>query len=284
MVATHATAGAAAVRAGRPYACWIGTSVDDEWRGRRGGLSPIRRAAFAAGLPALRHVERSVLAAARQIYATSRASAAAVAAAGRIDPRDVSVLPIPVDVARFVPEPEEEWIARLEAPTITFVGRATDPRKNISLLLAAAPSLRRRVPGLRVRLVGEPPPGPLPPGVEAVGPVASVADELRSASLFVLPSRQEGFGIVVAEALASGVPVISTRSGGPEEILERSRAGRLLDTFDEDELVETAAALLHDVATLVEMRRRGRSYVEREHSPAVFGNLLRRALRDLDDA
>ena len=51
-------------------------------------------------------------------------------------------------------------------------------------------------------LVGDPPQGPLPDGVAALGRVPSVAEALRRAALLVLPSLQEGFGIVVAEALA----------------------------------------------------------------------------------
>lgn len=267
VVATSAIAGGAAPRSGRAYDCWLGTTIDDEWRGRRRGLGAPHRAAFELSLPGLRRIERQVLAGARRLYATSRGSRAAVEQASG---REVGVLPIPIDLETFTPGMPEPGVA-------IFVGRANDPRKNVDLLLRAWPEVRRRVPGARLRLVGEPPRVTLPEGVEAVGVVPSVAAELRRASLFVLPSHQEGFGIVAAEAMAAGVPVLSTRSGGPEELVEASGGGRLADP---GEFAAAAAELLGDVGTLEEMRRRGRAYVEREHAPAVFRERLAAALAD----
>jgi glycosyltransferase involved in cell wall biosynthesis len=279
VVATTAAAGAAAHRSGREYRCWIGTSLDDEWVGRSADLGRVHRAAFELSMPTLRRSERGVLRGAERLYATSRGSRAAVAAAAGLPVDRVAVLPIPVDTVAFAPEPDDVWTGRLERPVLAFVGRGWDPRKNVGLLLRALPILRQRIPQATLLLIGEPPSGPLPDGARSLGRVASVAEHLRTASLFVLPSRQEGFGIVAAEALASGVPVLSTRSGGPEELIERSGGGRLLDTFDPEELAEAAAELLGDVATLTAMRSRGREYVEREHAPAVFQARLAEALR-----
>jgi glycosyltransferase involved in cell wall biosynthesis len=120
----------------------------------------------------------------------------------------------------------------------------------------------------------------LPDRVEATGPVRSVAPHLRRATLFVLPSRQEGFGIVAAEALAAGLPVVTTPSGGPEELVTRSGGGRVLAGFYAEELAVAVEDLLGDVGTLCAMRSKGREYVAREHSPARFRDLLAEALRE----
>jgi glycosyltransferase involved in cell wall biosynthesis len=277
VVATIATHGGAAASLPRRYGCWLGTSLDDEWRGRALGLDPLRRAAQRLNAPALRRLERAVVRNAARVYATGASSQRAVAAAAGIAEDDIGILPLPVDVTRFAPEPDEQWLERLTEPSIVFVGRANDPRKNLRLLLEAHP----QIPG-RLVLVGAPPSRRLPPRVEALGTVPDVAAVIRTASLLVLPSWQEGFGIVAAEALASGVPVLTTPCGGPEQLVRESGGGRVLETFDAEELAATATELLEAPGTLAKMRVAGRQHVVREHAPERFRTLLAAALAAVD--
>jgi glycosyltransferase involved in cell wall biosynthesis len=216
------------------------------------------------------------------VYATSAASRRSVAAAAALREDDVSVLPIPVDTDAFVPAPEAEWRAGLAAPRVVFVGRGDDPRKNVALLLDAWRDIGRNVPAAKLVLVGRPPDGSLPARAEAVGESRSVAAELRRGSLFVLPSRQEGFGIVAAEALAAGLPVVTTPSGGPEELVRRSRGGVVIGSHAADELAETVTALLREPEVLASMRARGRAYVEHEHSPTRFRQQLATAFAEVE--
>ena len=270
VVATAATFGLAALRSRRPYRCWIGTGLADEWAGRRPGLRASRRAALRVNAPMLRRLEQRVLRGAERVYATSPGSRASVARAGGLREEEVGILPIPVDLDRFTPA--ADWPP--DPPVLAFVGRADDTRKNVRLLLDALP----QIPEARVLLIGSAP-AELPDRVEATGPVPSVAEHLRRATLFVLPSHQEGFGIVAAEALAAGLPVVTTPSGGPETLVGESGGGVVLRGFEPGELAATVRELLADPARLAELRRRGRAYVEREHSPARFRELLAEALR-----
>jgi glycosyltransferase involved in cell wall biosynthesis len=237
----------------------------------------VRRAAARVNAPPLRRLERSVIRGAARVYATSPASRSAVAAAGGLAEEAVGILPIPVEVTRFAPEPDERWLERLADPAIVFVGRGDDPRKNLPLLLEALPAIPARL-----LLVGRPPEH-VPPGVEALGEVPDVAAVVRGATVLVLPSWQEGFGIVAAEALASGVPVVTTPCGGPEELVRASGGGRVLASFAARELAETVTALLGDAGTLLAMRRAGREHVMREHAPERFLTLLADALAAVDD-
>ena len=100
VVAAVATHGYAAVRSGRPYACWLATSLADENRGRLPGLPPSRRLAAHVNAPLLARLERAVLRGATHVYGISPAARRSLAAAGGLPEERVGVLPLPVDVER----------------------------------------------------------------------------------------------------------------------------------------------------------------------------------------
>jgi glycosyltransferase involved in cell wall biosynthesis len=279
--AAVASYGYGAALSRRTYGCWLATSVADEWGARRDGLDALRRTAHALNAPVSRKLERETLRRARVLWAISPAARNAIAEAARVAPERIEVVRIPIDTQLFTPLPDDEWTRGLEQPLLAFVGRASDPRKNVDLLLDAFARLRSRIPNARLALVGSPPSRQVPNGVAVLGEVPSVAEPLRHASLFVLPSLQEGFGLVAAEALAAGVPVLATPSGGPEELIRESGGGEVLSGFGADELAERAEALLADADRLADMRRQGRAYVVREHDPAHLREALRGALEEL---
>lgn len=278
VVAALATHGYAATLSGRPYACWIATSLADENAGRLVGLPVSRRLAAHASAPVLSRLERRVLRGASQVYGISAASRRSLATAAGLAEQRIDVLPLPVDLARFAPEPDERWLERLEQPVLAVIGRGDDPRKNVRLALDALPLVRARIPGATLRLIGPRPPRELPEGVDTRGEVDSVAEHLRDCSLLILPSRQEGFGLVAAEALAAGVPVVATPSGGPEDLLRESGAGIVLSGWEAAELADACIALLHDPPRLLDLRRRGLLAARELHSPVVLNDRLREAL------
>lgn len=76
--------------------------------------------------------------------------------------------------------------------------------------------------------------------------VCDLPEAMRTADLFVLASRREGFGNVIVEAMAAGLPVLATRSGGPETIIADGRNGWLVAPGDATALGEALVRLAHD--------------------------------------
>ena len=85
------------------------------------------------------------------------------------------------------------------------------------------------------------------------------------ADLFVLPTYSENFGIVVAEALWAGVPVITTK-GTPWRELEENKCGWWIDTGIEPLTKALSEVTALDVATRREMGERGRKLVEEKYT------------------
>lgn len=82
--------------------------------------------------------------------------------------------------------------------------------------------------------------------VHFLGFVDDVDGLLEAADLFALTSDSEGFSIATVQAMAHGVPVVASRCGGPEEILEEGRTGLLFDVGAPEQLAERIASLRAD--------------------------------------
>jgi len=93
-----------------------------------------------------------------------------------------------------------------------------------------------------------------------VGIVDTVAPLLNAADLFLLPSGTESFGLVALEAMASGVPVIASDTGGIPEVVEHGVTGFLAPVGDVDRMASHAIELLRDEDA---RRRMGRAARDR---------------------
>jgi glycosyltransferase involved in cell wall biosynthesis len=133
----------------------------------------------------------------------------------------VHAVPLGADVELFTPRQEGDWE---EGFVFLFAG-ASIHRKGFDLLLDAF--ARVTAPGVRLRIVG--PPGDSAHLLEerrderivATGPLdqKGLAAELRRADCLVLPSRNDSYAMVVAEALAAGVPVLVSEMVGAKELV-----------------------------------------------------------------
>ncbi len=142
------------------------------------------------------------------------------------------VVPLGVDERLF-----ENGAAGVErAPVILFLSRL-HPKKNVEVLIEAFQALRERAAGWRLVVAGDGEAAYVeslkrlaargPSEVEFVGWLAGEEKRraMREAALFVLPSSQENFGIVVAEAMATGTPVIVSETVALSGEVRRNAAG-----------------------------------------------------------
>jgi len=129
--------------------------------------------------------------------------------------------------------------------TFLFAGAAI-PRKGFDLLLAAFARVREAAPSARLRLAG--PPGEAPRlvaehGGERISLAGALdqrglASELRRADCLVLPSRHDSFGMVVAEALAAGVPALVSEMVGAKDLVRQGESGWIVPAGDAAALAE----------------------------------------------
>jgi len=97
-----------------------------------------------------------------------------------------------------------------------------------------------------------------------------LASIYQQADIFILPSTSEIFGIVLIEAMASGLPIVSTDCVGPKEIIDNNENGFLIPRGDKEELRERLMQLIENPALREEMGARGRKKAEEVYDVKVI--------------
>lgn len=235
------------------------------------------------GLPTAEHFgrrpqDRRLFAlAVQRSTAVTALSAAAAAAVRSLAPADVRVLPPGVRLDAFPPD----LTPRTGPPRLLFPADASDPRKGLGTALAALDLLLDRRPDARLVLAGPGDPSAAlaaasdraraATDVVGTGELADVPDRYRAATVTVLPSRYEAFGLVLVESLASGTPAVATAEGGPAEILDDPLTGRTAAPADPADLataLDRVVSLAADPATPARCAEHARRYAWSTVGPA----------------
>ncbi len=160
-------------------------------------------------------------------------------------PRPIVVIPNAVDALFFEPRAMAEPGRDPQRPLLLFGGSNafSDPRKGWGLLQPLLPWLAEAYPHWRLASFGELPPAGVvfPQAWEHHGPIhdpRQLAALYRSADLLVMPSHQETFGQVAAEAQACGLPVVALADSGVGSVVEHMMSGFLMASSSPEALRE----------------------------------------------
>ena len=165
------------------------------------------------------------------------------------------VIPNGIDTSKFEGNGvRSEWAL---PNTLGFIGRFDEPRKGLTVLLAAIGKIVVEIPNLRVLVAGpgnpqdfyKLVPSELRERLIFLGRISEIekAQFFKSISLYIAPNTGgESFGIILAEAMASGTPIVASNLPAFVKLLDNGKAGAIFTSENSDELAETVLKLLGD--------------------------------------
>jgi glycosyltransferase involved in cell wall biosynthesis len=189
---------------------------------------------------------------------------------------NVHVIPVPVTMIETASPSYDAELS--EHPRITFVGKLYYP-KNLPFWLDVARIISDKNPRVEFEIVGD---GPLAQALKTKSgqlgltnrvrfrgnlPYKDLSEIYRQADLFMLTSYYEGFGRVLVEAYAHGVPVIAPRITGVEDIIEDGKTGILCEPGNAHEMAEKALNLIEQKELRLQMGQEGRKRVMQYFDP-----------------
>ncbi len=182
-------------------------------------------------------------------------------------------------------------VERCEHPNRVLFAGHISARKGILELLQAANLVRRQIPDVQVRLAGRMNIYPayleqlhayvrehdLEDCVYFLGSLEETAllDEYARCALLVLPSRQETAPMVIAQAMAARVPVVATRVGGVDYLVNDGRTGFVVEFGDIEGLADAMTRLLADANLRTQMGAAGRCEADRRFRADVVARQTR---------
>ena len=277
-------------QAGHPYLAWVATDWDGDRRDRVKHFPLARRLLdTCVNAPIIRRLEKRLLASGRIISLSDHTARVLGDITGA--PFRKVVLPVAVDAGLFVPGESASTVPG----RLGFAGRFNDPRKNIGLFLAAVALLRGAGQDVSAVLMGDTAQPAITQLIASLDLNAHVSirpglsraemrDCMQTLDVFVLPSHQEGLCIAALEAMACGVPVVSTRCGGPEEFVVPDVTGYLVDA-DPQAMAHAIGSIIGDPSLRSRLSRSARQMVEDRYTndrvEAIFSQEFKAAFPDL---
>ncbi len=195
---------------------------------------------------------------------------------GVCDLRRVFIVHEMIDTQSLTPDPSAR-----RSGLVLSVGRF-DRQKRQALALRAFSIVAQRFPGARMLLAGDGPQLPkvkelavklgLGRRVDFLGRVDDLAELYRACSVFVHTALHEGFGRVIAEAMACAAPVVTSSLGGPIEIL--AEGGGFIVEPAPKAIAQKIIYLLENPEIAAKLGRLGRESIVRRFSPQAFAKKL----------
>lgn len=182
-----------------------------------------------------------------------------------------------IDLSRFYPRHKQQS----NTLHIGQVARFMPEKKGQDLLVKAMGELHKKYPNILCSFAGDADAehreafekikktveqAGLGECVTFLGNVDDVPAFLATIDVFVLPSRYEGFGISLIEAMAMGIPCVASRLDGPAEVLQGGKYGTLFTPDDSDDLAQKLEAVLEDLPAKKEAAIQNISYVKETYN------------------
>jgi len=199
----------------------------------------------------------------------------------------VVTVPNAIDLSKF-PEPSSKALD-LAAPIIGNVARIQPQVKGQDILIRAITLLKDTYPRIRCIFAGEPAKDrpqaltdlqdlaaqlDLTDNICFLGNVEDVPSFLAQIDIFVLPSRSEGFGISLVEAMAMEIPCISSNLEGPSEVLENGKFGVLFEPENPQDLAEHLRKMLCDYPEHKQVALTARQHIRTKYNIAAMCDRL----------
>jgi len=256
-----------------------GTLADEYEQGKKGPQS-LRSRLANAYMKHQAQQEKNMAKHANVIVTISKYSKTKIIEHYGVDEEKIRIVPNGVDTEKF--QPSNQAAAKQElkldaAPTVLFMGSLV-PRKGLLYLVEAAKTVVKQQTDARFLIVGS---GPQKEQITAAVASAGLSGNFvflgnlpenqlvaayNAADVFVLPSVQEGQGIVLLEAQACGKPVAAFGIGGVNEVVRGGETGFLSRPGDIAGLAEALMRLLGDGALRGRMGAAGRRFVEENYT------------------
>jgi len=253
-----------------------GVLADEYEQARRNAHSSFRGRVANQFMHRLANLEEETAKNATLIVTVSKHSFEKIQKHYHVDKAKVRIVPNGVDPEKFKPREEREAVKRQfgldDKPIVLFVGSLI-PRKGLPFLVEAAKKTVKQQADTKFVMVGD---GPLKSQLMSSLDKANLSgnflflsglteDALAAvyncADVFVLPSIQEGQGIVLLEAQATAKPVVAFNVGGVNEAVLDGETGLLVNRGNSDELADALLKLLSDESLREKLGANGRRFV-----------------------